>query len=183
MTVEYRPGGRRRIDQVLSPDFLAGVGDLDDSSLRRRRDLAQQEETDLSYTRRLLQGRLDLLEAERAHRTGERPAPGRGQARSDEELAEALARILADDTRSTRGSGRFLSAQPSRVGEHRREAELAVADVRLSAPAQLDDADLADAVTHLRELERRVSGLRRRVQDVEAALTLELTRRFEVARD
>jgi hypothetical protein len=183
MTVEYRPGGRRRIDQVLDPGFLSGLRDFDATQLRQRRDLAQQEETDLSYTRRLLQGRLDLLEAERAHRSGERPAPGLGQARSDAELVEALSRILADDHRATRGSGRYLTTEPSRVGEHRREAELAVADVRLSAASELDDRALGEAIAHLRELERRVSGLRRRVQDVEGALTVELTRRIEVVRD
>lgn len=183
MTVEYRPGGRRRIDQVLAPEFTSGASDFDATELRRARDIAQQEETDLSYTRRLLQGRLDLLEAERAHRSGERPAPGLGQARSDAELVEALSRVLADDTRTTRGSGRFLTAQPSRVGEHRRVAELAVADVRLSAPAELDDAALGQAITHLRLLERNVSTLRRRVQDVEGRLTQELTRRLEVVQD
>lgn len=180
MTLDYRPGGRRRLDHVLDPAFCDELSELDEALLRARRDDAQQEEADLSYVRRLLQGRLDLLEAERAHRTGERPSPGRGSARSDAELAEALSRILADDTRSTRGIGRFLSVEPSRVGEHRREAELAVADVRTSSPGELSDASLAETIDHLRGIEQRLSTTRRRVQQVESRLTEELGRRLRL---
>lgn len=181
MTLEYRPGGRRRLDQVLDPAFLADLARLDDHELRERRDVAQQEEVDLSYVRRLLQGRLDLLDAERAHRAGERPAPGRGAARSDVQLVEELTRALTDDARSTRGSGRHLTLQPSRVGEHRREAELAVADVRTSGPDQLGDAELVEATSRLRDMERRVSTTRRQVQAVEQRLTDEVTRRLQAA--
>jgi hypothetical protein len=45
MSVEVMPGGQRRIDRVLDPRF-----------------------TDVSYLRRLLQGRLDILRAELARR-------------------------------------------------------------------------------------------------------------------
>jgi hypothetical protein len=181
MTLEYRAGGRRRLDQVLDPTFLVDLAGLDEHELRDRRDLAQQEEADLSYVRRLLQGRLDLLKAERAHRSGEGPAPGRGAARTDAELVETLTRILSDSSRSTRGSGRFLAVEPTRVGEHRREAELAVADVRTSSPADLSDADLAEVVERLSELEHRASTVRRQVQAAEEQLTDELTRRLHRA--
>ena len=182
MTLEYRPGGRRRLDQVLDPAFVHDLAGLDEPELGQRRDTAQQEEADLSYVRRLLQGRLDLLDDERAHRTGERPSPGRGAAvRSDAELVEALSRVLADDSRTTRGSGRFLSVEPSRIGEHRREAELAAADVRTSAPALLNDHELDAAIARLRGLEQRVSTTRRQVQAVEQQLTDELTRRLRTA--
>jgi hypothetical protein len=181
MTLEYRPGGRRRLDQVLDPAFVADLAGLDERELRERRDGAQQEEADLSYVRRLLQGRLDLLDAERAHRTGERPSPGMGAARTDAELVELLTRVLTDETRTTRGSGRHLSVEPSRVGEHRREAELAAADVRTSSPAHLGDADLEATITRLRHLEKQASSTRRQVQAVEQQLTDELTRRLQAA--
>lgn len=176
--MEYLAGGRRRIDRVLDPGFVAGLPDLDDAALRERRDDAQQEEVDLSYLRRLLHGRLDMLEDERAHRTGERPAPLRGAARSDAELVEALSRILSDEQRTTRGSGRFLTAEPSRVGENRRAAERVVTDLGLSAPGELGDAALREGLQRLRQVERAVSAARRSVQAVEQALTDELSRRL-----
>ena len=182
MSVEYRPGGRRRIDRVLDPAFLDDLGSLDDAALHDRRHDAQQEEVDLSYLRRLLHGRLDMLEDERAHRTGERPAPPRGAARSDAELVEALTRVLTDEHRVTRGSGRFLTAEPSRVGENRREEERVVTDLELSAPAVLDDGALDAAVRRLRDVERTVSEVRRAVQGVEQTLTDELSRRLQRVR-
>ncbi len=178
MSVEHRPGGRRRIDRVLDPAFVQGLGDLRDDALRERRDDAQQEEVDLSYLRRLLHGRLDMLEDERAHRTGERPAPLSGAARSDAELVEVLTRVLTDEHRTTRGSGRFLTAEPSRVGENRREAERVVTDLGLSAPGELSDGELGEGLARLREVERTVSRVRRSVQEVEQVLTDELSRRL-----
>jgi len=120
-----------------------------------------------------------MLEDERAHRTGERPAPLRGAARSDAELVEVLSKVLADDRPSPRGSGRFLTAEPSRVGENRREAERAVSALELSAPSELSDPDLSAALERLRSVERTVSTTRRSVQGVEQALTDELSRRLQ----
>jgi hypothetical protein len=62
--IEVRPGGRRRIDRVLGPGYLSGLGDLPLKVLRERRDEAAQEETDLSYLRRLLHARIDIVRAE-----------------------------------------------------------------------------------------------------------------------
>ena len=63
MSVEVVRGGQRRIDRVLDPRFVAGVGRLDLAELRSRR-----EEADVSFLRRLLQGRLDILRAELVRR-------------------------------------------------------------------------------------------------------------------
>ena len=53
------PGGRRRIDRVLGPDFLVGLDSASLDELRGRREDAEQEEVDLSYVRRLIQGEGD----------------------------------------------------------------------------------------------------------------------------
>ena len=63
-------GGRRRIDHVLGEGFLDGLRELPVDQLRARRGEAEQEETDLSFARRLLHGRLDLLRAEQERRCG-----------------------------------------------------------------------------------------------------------------
>ena len=176
---EFMPGGRRRIDRVLAPDYLTGIAELELPDVRARRMEADQEEVDLSYARRLLQGRIDILRAEQSRRAGgiEAPAPGtRGAAA----IVEALKRILADDNRTDRGLGRHITATPSRVGEHRREAERAVADVGGSDLTGMDDTTLADAVSRLEDVERRVSRSRRQVQHVVDELTAEIARRYKV---
>ena len=174
---EFLPGGRRRIDRVLAPGYVDGVETLDLEEVRVRRADADQEEVDLSYARRLLQGRLDILRAEQASRRGDGHA--NLQPRSDVEIVAALSRILADDTRQTRGLGRHVATStPSRVGEHRREAERAVADVGGSDLAALDDVQLAEAIANLADIEARVSRSRRQVQGVVDLLTEEIARRY-----
>jgi hypothetical protein len=68
MSVEVVPGGQRRIDRVLDPRFTDRVDQLGLAKLRTRREETEAEEADVSYLRRLLQGRLDVLRAELARR-------------------------------------------------------------------------------------------------------------------
>ena len=175
MTTQPHEGGRRPIDLILAPVFTDGVGDLDREELRRRRTLAEQEEVDLSYARRLLQGRLDLLRAQQ-----ERLADGTVTgSRSDADLAHDLAGVLADDgPRDDHGLGRHINVDPSRVGEHRRAAEQAVADLGVSDPSSLDTDLIGEAIVHLTALEHDVSESRHRVQQVMDVLTAEVARRY-----
>jgi hypothetical protein len=176
---EFVAGGRRRIDRVLAPDFLDGMGELTLVELRERRTESDQEEVDLSYARRLLQGRIDIMRAEQdRRRSGIAPSPP--GTRGDEAIVEALKRILADDRPAARGLGRHVTATPSRVGEHRREAERAVSDVGGSDLLGMADDELDDAVTRLRGIEARVSRSRRQVQAVVDTLTAEVARRYHL---
>lgn len=77
---------RRRIDQVLGPDFTERVSDLPLEELRRRRDLAEEVERELSFYRRLIHGRMDLIAFELRRRRGE----------ESKTLLEALPEILAE---------------------------------------------------------------------------------------
>jgi hypothetical protein len=177
---EFVAGGRRRIDRVLAPGYLDGIEVLDLDEVRARRAEADQEEVDLSYARRLMQGRIDILKAEQLRRrSGGPPAPALGT-RDDQAIVEALKRILGDERRTDNGLGRHLTSSPSRVGEHRREAEAAVADVGGSDLEALDDLKLDDAIRGLSQIESRVSRSRRSVQQVVDALTAEVARRYKV---
>jgi hypothetical protein len=175
---EFVPGGRRRIDRVLSPDFLTGIGECGLEEIRTRRADADQEEVDLSYARRLLQGRLDILRAEQVARAGGTAQPT--GLRTDAEIVGELARILADEPRADHGLGRHMtSVSPSRIGEHRREAERAVADLGGSDPSVLTDEVIVQAIAHLSDIEQRVSRTRRQVQQVVDSLTQEIARRYQ----
>lgn len=175
MTTQPHEGGRRPIDLILAPGFVEGVGALDRDELRRRRQLAEQEEVDLSYARRLLQGRLDLMRAQQARlAAGTVAGP-----RSDADLARELSDALTDDgPRADHGLGRHLNLDPSRVGEHRRTAEQAVADLGASDPSSLDEQAIAHGIEHLEMIERAVSDSRHRVQLVMDVLTAEVARRY-----
>jgi hypothetical protein len=180
MTTQPQDGGRRPIDRVLSPGYADDLTDLTGDELHERRHEAEQEEVDLSYARRLLQGRLDLLRSEQQRRhehPGDHVPAGQ---RSDEEIVRDLVAAMTSDEspRRDHGLGRHLDVEPSRVGEHRRAAELAVADPRVSDTDNLSDEELADAVERISGLEQQVSLNRQRVQQVSDALTEEVSRRF-----
>ena len=162
------PGGRRRIDRVLAEDFAADVSALDLDDLRARRRDAEQEEADLSYVRRMLQGRMDILRAELARRAG-----------GGDKIVDHLSQVLADSARSDHGLGRFLRVEPSRVDEHRRTVEQIIADVGISDVAEQSDDELRAALGRLEGFEQAISDDRRRVQQVMDRLTTEVASRYK----
>lgn len=164
-------GGNRRIDRVLSADFLDDLSTITLPEVRELRDDAEQEETDLSYLRRLLQARLDLVAAETARRAA-------GSAPPTDMIAHLTA-VLGDGERgAARGLGRHSSAEPSRAGESRRKVEQLVSDSLLMDLPATDDTTLAEALAVLRAEETAVSARRSAVQQVLDAVTGEITRRY-----
>jgi hypothetical protein len=110
-----RRHAERRLDRVLAADLdLSG---LSTAQLRERRGEAIAEEADLSYLRRLLHGRIDIIAAElRARAAGdESPLIGR------------LIEILADQASPRQASARYLPMDRAVTGEYRREMEAALA--------------------------------------------------------
>ena len=138
MSVEVVPGGQRRIDRVLDPAFVEGVDQLGLPELRARREEAEAEEADVSYLRRLLQGRLDILRAELVRRsaTDEQDVAG---------LLAGLPAILSDDSPGTFSAVPRVQV-PSRAGEHRRRVERLVSDETIARLPELDVEELTRAV-------------------------------------
>jgi hypothetical protein len=166
---EPMPGGRRRVDRVLGAGFLDGLSELPLQELRERRHEAEQEDADLSYIRRLLQGRLDIIRAEVERR----------EAATGQRVVDRLGDVLADDgPRANHGSGRFLTVEPTRVAESRRRVEQLIADPHLSDIDTMSDAEIATAYEEIAGHEREVSDLRRRVQQAMDTLTAEVARRY-----
>jgi hypothetical protein len=177
------PMGNRRIDRVLAPDFLVDLPGKSIDVVRAMRRDAEQEETDLSYLRRLLQGRLDILRSELARRSGDGAAEAEASLAAggdDASLVERLTSILTDDVQPSgpRGLGRHIAVEPSRADFHRRHVEAMVADVDLSDPTTHDDTQLQALLTRLKTEERNVSEQRRAVQTVMDACTAEIARRY-----
>lgn len=168
--VDPMPGGRRRIDKVLSDDFLEGLTAMELDDLRLRRRDAEQEETDLSYIRRLLQGRMDIVRAELQRRNGS----------MEGSLIDQLAGILADGQPGpAHGMGRHVTVGPSRVDDHRRAVEQLVSDAGVSDVVSRSEPELIGSLTRLEEFERAVSRNRRRVQEVMDTCTAEIARRYQ----
>jgi hypothetical protein len=154
---------------VLAPGYLAGLQSLPLDEVRALRRDAEQEETDLSFVRRLLQGRIDILRAELDRRAG---------GGTEQRVVDQLAEILADQPSGRPALGRHLSVEPSRVGEYRRSMERMVADVDISDVTARSEAELGRALASLTAYEESVSRNRQAVQRVADACRAEVARRY-----
>ena len=168
-TAEAPQQRNRRLDRVLAEDYREGLSQLSLKEVRTRRGEAEQEEADVSYIRRMIQGRLDILRAELNRRDGALSGS----------LVEGLSTILADEPRTAaRGMGRHVTVEPSRIDSHRRYVEALVADVDLSDVSARSTDELANALRTLSEEERTVSAKRRALHGVLDACSAEITRRY-----
>ncbi len=174
----YVEGGHRRIDRLLQPDALAHLAELGNVELLILRDEALAEETEQSYVRKLVQGRLDLLRRERDRRAGRvhdtlDPAPAHDDAQLARSLGQVLAHAVAHDHPAA-----VPDAQVE-VREWRRGPERAATDVRVSDFHHLDDVTLDATVSRLSVFEREISQCRHQVQYALDVIAAEVTSRVE----
>jgi hypothetical protein len=165
------------VDRLLAPEFIEGVGEMPMEEVRARRDECQRAEFTLSYLRRLLQGRLDIIEAEVERRKS-------GASGDVSELIDRLPEILA---------GRAAAVIP----QHRSLTTLAgvaagvsdTFDVELSSIAgvqemasnlsALGDDELGAVAAHIRATEGQVSTLRRAIHDLINELQAQIVARYK----
>lgn len=161
---------RRRIDRVADRELLDGVRERSVAEVRALRDDCREEEAHLSFARRILQARLDIVRAMVARRGDD----------SDQDLLAGLPEILADVTMPTPPGGARLApaTEPRGAIGGRRTADWLVLDASLGSAPDLPDEQLLALVDRLSAEERRVSDLRRIVLDHLDALQAELVRRY-----
>ncbi len=165
--------GQRRIDRILAEDYLDDLEGRATDEIRRLRDECEEEESGISYARRILQGRLDIVRAEVVRRRD----AGSETAAS---VLDGLPAILGDDHLGDGGPAprvtRFLV--PPSVQHHRRAVDQIADDTVLSALRDRTDHELADLVELLAGKERELSRVRRLLLDRIDALQSDLTRRY-----
>lgn len=173
----HRPPTQRTDSPVLPEDGPgADLTVLGLPELRGVRREAQRDEADLSYVRRLLQGRIDILRAELARRVpGCVPsvvAPGAAS------VVERLSEILRDGPARHRSSARHVTLGTPRGEEYRRLAAEALAEVELSDLGARTDAELNAAMGRLVRYEQQVSRRRQRLQRTADECSAEIARRY-----
>jgi hypothetical protein len=162
------------LDTILAEDYLGDLSSLPIDELRSRRNRCKEVETGLSYLRRMVQGRLDVVSAEMGRRTD-----SDGARAGLEGLIARLPELLAASTRSP-GTGRL----PQSIGTGDVDTDLAaelddiISHSRLADVGDLADEELSSARDELAGFEQRVSGLRRALFDRIDAIENELTRRY-----
>lgn len=161
---------RRRIDTVLEPEYLEGLASLDLDEVRRRRDTAEDVEAQISYYRRMLHGRMDLLDFEQRRRRGE----------EERTIIEALPEILAKGmVLGQEPSLKYIDTMPklpSTTG--RRLIDQIMDDSVLANLPDLTDAEIGEAMERLREVETQLSAQRRQLHQVIDTLQDEMVSRY-----
>jgi RsiG-like len=155
---------------VLEPEYRENLAELDLDELRKRRATAEDVEAQISYYRRLLHGRLDLLNFEMRRRSGE----------EQRTLIEALPEILA--------AGMVLGDQPNLrhldtmppipTTTGRRLIDKIMDDGVLTQLPELTVEELSEATERLHEVESQLSAQRRQLHSVIDALQHEIISRY-----
>jgi hypothetical protein len=162
------------VDEILSPDFTGGLAARSLVDVRGRRDAVSEVETGLSYLRRLLQGRLDIVLAEQSRRSAGLPAGDLAG------LVERLPEILGDHVHAP-GLGRLTTIMaPGEIDDGLlAQIEQIVPTTALAALTDLADDRIAGIAEGLEGLEREVSAQRRALHGVLDALQEEIVRRYK----
>lgn len=161
-----------QLSEVTDPGYLDGLESWTLDEVRSRRDEATEAETGLSYLRRIVQGRLDIVVAEQRRRE-------HGERADVSHLVDELPSILSGNVHAP-GLGRL----PALLGpgemdpELERRLEQILPAARMGALPDLAEEDLRRAATGLTEFERSVSTHRRAILDVLDRLQDEIVRRY-----
>ena len=162
--------GTSRSTVVLDPSFVEGLDTLALEEVRRRRNQALAEREFLSYLRRLVQVRRDVLAAEQRRRLAGAPM---------RPIVEQVTAVLAAGPQGRgRGEALRLELPEEDAEEAERRMEAMLGGVSLTYPERLQDDTLAQALATLTEHERSISADRAAVIAVHDRFQDELKRRF-----
>jgi hypothetical protein len=158
---------------TVAPDLTAlDLVALDLVALRALRRDAQQEEADLSYLRRMLHGRIDILQAELRRRGGLDARVASGP------VVDRLSEILADGPSRVRQSARHVTLGTPLTEPVRRLVEEMLSEVELSDLRARTDPELHAAMGRLLRYEQDVSRRRHGLQRTVDGASAEIARRY-----
>jgi hypothetical protein len=161
------------LDDILDPGYLGDLEARPMDEVRAMRGECQEVETGLSYLRRLVQGRLDIVGTELQRR-----ADG-GDPADLPDLISRLPTILSDRTRNP-GVGRLSQSlepaeMPTELGA---ELDAIVSPGSMTHLPEIEDTTLRDVIAKLEAFEHVVSARRHALFERIDALQAEITRRY-----
>lgn len=163
----------QRLDQILQDDYLGDLQQRPIDEIRSMRAECQELETGLSYVRRVVQGRLDIVGSEASHR-----AAG-GEPGTAADVVARLPEILSDKVHAP-GLGRLQQVlAPGDLGGLVGDVDAIASPDRLADLAALSDEELSELTHRFTAYEEEVSTRRRGLHDRIDALQAELTRRYK----
>ncbi len=160
-----------RLDALIDEDFVASAPDRSIDDLRSTRDACQAFEAGLSFIRRMVQGRLDIVGAEVSRRRmGERPLDSAG-------LVATLPELLSDGPSA--GSARAMGVNQPEIDEELiAQLDGIVGANDLTELGTMSDELLDTVARRLGDLERVISDHRQRLHGHIDAIQGEIIGRY-----
>jgi hypothetical protein len=171
------PSPRDDLDRILTSPYLDGIKNRSLEDIRAMRTECQQAEVGLSYLRRLIQGRLDIVHSYLAHLGTDGPP----------DLATLVAELPGI---LTSGPGRppgpehlpMLLAPDTEESDLTADLDAILGADEIAALAEMDPGQLRDLAGRLEALENRVSLDRRALHVRIDTLQAELVERHKTGR-
>ena len=168
---------QHRLDGILSSDYLDGLGDHPTTELREMRAQCEAEERSVSYARRVLQGRLDILRAELLRRDGQ----------GDREAGSLLSRLpdilghdhVATDPLHARATRLDV---PPESADHEAKIDAIADEATLLSLPDRSGSQVEELVGRLTALESELSTIRRELFDRIDRIRDELAARYKDGR-
>jgi hypothetical protein len=168
---------QRQLETILDASYLDDLDEVSTQELRRRRSECEEQERGLSYARRVLQGRLDILRAELLRRE-------EGGDATAGSLLSRLPDILGRDQAATDP----LQARATRVDvpamaeDYGDEVEAIVSEATMHSLPERSATELEELIDRLAAKETELSSLRRQLFDLIDRIRDELAARYKDGR-
>lgn len=171
------PSHKDDLDRILASTYLDDMGERSLAEIRSMRTECQEAEVALSYLRRLIQGRLDIVHTYLEH-------SGSDEVRDLGDLVTNLPSILSSGPGRPTGPGRTPQLLSPDTDEVDLTAELdAVLGVdEVATLSDLDTDQLNSIARRLEAIETRVSADRRALHERIDTLQAELVERHKTGR-
>ena len=161
---------RRRIEVVTDDAYLEGIADVSVEELKQMRDDCRDIENEVSFERRLCQGRIDILSAELDHRAG---TAGDVISRLPEIWADEMG--SGDSTLPSRAPDRSI---PDSAGIPRRRVEEIAGEQTLARLGEMSEDEIKDIIDRLAKHEKTLSQRRKKLHDVVDRVQAEIVSRY-----
>ena len=166
---------RRLSDRISNSSYLEKLESVPTAELRDMREECEELEAEISFTRRLLHGKLDIVRHELERRAA-------GGDRDIETLVKRLPTILGEGP-SGAGGRHLRVLVPRNADGRRRMVERLASDATLAHIDELSAQELSGIMSKLAGAEARASEDRRAVQTTMDKVRGELIRRYKEGQD
>ncbi|MHB8263003.1 MAG: RsiG family protein [Acidimicrobiales bacterium] len=172
--------------RISGPEYVADLERVALADLRAMRDECERLEVVLSYSRRMTQGRIDVVRATLAERPGDMGVGGNDAAAGmssygGDSMTERLTAIMASGPPRPSGSGRMSKSffPDFETDDILAELSSVLSETQLVHLQELSSQELTEILSGLTDIESQLSAQRRSVHGVMDAIDAEIAKWYK----